>query len=89
MYRFGYRQTDARRKKPGQPHAGRIAVSPEKYHALIPDHCPAYISRERFARNRQRIRDNRFVSVPKLVGRRGTAGACSQASCSAADVAIG
>lgn len=71
MYRFGYRQTDPRRKKPGQPHAGRIAVSPERYHALIPDHCPAYISRERFLRNRQRIYDNRFCAQTRGAARDG------------------
>lgn len=59
-YRFGYRQTDPRLKKPGQPDAGRVVVPPEKYHALIPDHCPAYISKEQYARNQERIRENRF-----------------------------
>ncbi len=71
MYRFGYRQTDPRRKKPGRPHAGRVAVSPDKYHALLPDHCPAYISRERYARNRQRIRDNRFGALTRGAARDG------------------
>jgi DNA invertase Pin-like site-specific DNA recombinase len=59
-YRFGYRQTDPRLKKPGQPNAGRVVVPPEKYHALIPDHCPAYISKEQYARNQERISENRF-----------------------------
>lgn len=71
MYRFGYRQTDPRRKKAGQPHAGRVAVSPEKYHALIPDHCPAYISRQRYARNQQRIHENRFGSKSSGAAREG------------------
>jgi DNA invertase Pin-like site-specific DNA recombinase len=35
-YRYGHRQTDARRKKPGQPQAGRVVVKPDQYHALIP-----------------------------------------------------
>lgn len=71
MYRFGYRQTDPRRKKPGQPHAGRVAVPPEKYHALIPDRCPAYITRERYAQNQHRIHGNRFVDNSPGAAREG------------------
>lgn len=59
-YRFGHCQTDPRRKKPGQPDAGRVVVPPDKYHALIPDHCPAYITKERYDRNQRRIAQNRF-----------------------------
>lgn len=71
MYRFGHRQTDPRRKKPGQPDSGRVVVSPEEYHALIPNHCPAYISRERYERNQQRIRENRFGRNAKGAPRNG------------------
>lgn len=70
-YRFGYRQTDPRLKKPGQPDAGRVAVPPEDYHALIPDHCPAYISQERYERNQRRIQDNRFAEDRKGAPRSG------------------
>ena len=59
-YRYGHRQTDPRRKKPGRPETGRIVVEPEQYHALIPDHCPAYITRERHERNLQKIQNNRL-----------------------------
>ncbi len=59
-YRFGNRQTDARRKKAGHRDAGRVVVSPENYHAFIPNHCPAYITVERYERNQKRIEDNRF-----------------------------
>ena len=71
MYRFGHRQTDPRRKKPGRPDAGRVVVSPEKYHALIPDHCPAYITVERYERNQRRIRDNRLTRDTKGAARNG------------------
>ncbi len=71
MYRFGHRQTDPRRKKPGQPDAGRVVVSREEYHALIPDHCPAYISKERYERNQRRIRENRFGGKTKGAPRDG------------------
>ena len=71
MYRFGHRQTDPRRKKAGQPDAGRVVVPPEKYHALIPDHCPAYISVDRYERNQRRILDNRFGRDTKGASRDG------------------
>ena len=71
-YRFGYRQTDARLKKPGQPDAGRVVVPPEKYHALIPDHCPAYISREQYSRNQEQIRGNRFGGKTQGAARDGS-----------------
>lgn len=70
-YRFGHRQTDPRRKKPGHPDAGRVVVPLEKYHALIPDHCPAYISVERYERNQRRIADNRFRHDTKGASRNG------------------
>lgn len=60
MYRFGHKQTDPRRQIAGRPDTGRIVVTPDKYHALIPNHCPAYISEEQYRRNQRRIRDNRF-----------------------------
>jgi DNA invertase Pin-like site-specific DNA recombinase len=71
MYRFGHRQTDPRRKKAGQPDAGRVVVAPEKYHALIPDHCPAYITVERYKRNQQRIFENRITRDAKGASRNG------------------
>lgn len=70
-YRFGYRQTDPRRKKPGHPDAGRVVVPPDRYHALIPDRCPAYISVERYERNQRRIADNRFRRDTKGASRDG------------------
>lgn len=72
-YRYGHRQTDPRRKKPGQPQAGRVVVKPDQYHALIPDRCPAYITRERYERNQKRIRDNRVRLEAKGPPRNGEA----------------
>lgn len=72
-YRYGHRQTDARRKKPGQPQAGRVVVKPEQCHALIPDRCPAYITRERYERNQGRIRENRIRLQAKGPPRNGEA----------------
>jgi DNA invertase Pin-like site-specific DNA recombinase len=73
VYRFGHRQTDARRKKAGHRDAGRVVVAPENYHALIPNHCPAYITMARYERNRQRIEENRFRCGRKGAARDGKA----------------
>ena len=71
-YRFGHRQTDPRLKKPGFPGSGRREVPPEKYHALIENHCPAYITKELFDRNQLRIRENRFQVDSNGAAREGT-----------------
>ena len=65
MYRFGQRQTDPRRRRAGRPDTGRVVVTPDKYHALIPNHCPGYISEEQYRRNQERIRHNRFGKASK------------------------
>jgi DNA invertase Pin-like site-specific DNA recombinase len=71
MYRFGHRQTDPRRKVAGRPGSGRAVVTPDKYHALIPNHCPSYISEEQYRRNQQRIRENGFGETSKGAARSG------------------
>jgi DNA invertase Pin-like site-specific DNA recombinase/uncharacterized protein YndB with AHSA1/START domain len=72
-YRYGHRQTDARRKKAGRRQSGRVVVQPDQYHALIPDRCPAYITRARYDRNRERIRENRIRLQAKGPARNGEA----------------
>lgn len=72
-YRYGWRQTDPRRKKPGRPQTGRVAVKPADYHALIVDHCPAYITRERYERNQRMIEQNRILTSSKGPSREGSA----------------
>jgi DNA invertase Pin-like site-specific DNA recombinase len=71
-YRYGYRQTDPRRKKPGKPGSGRVVMKPEDYHALLPNHCPAYITIECYERNQRRIADNRARAVSKGAPRKGS-----------------
>lgn len=71
MYRFGHRQTDPRRKLAGRPDSGRAVVAPDKYHALIANHCPSYITEEQYRRNQQRIRENRFGQTSKGAARSG------------------
>ena len=36
------------RKNPEKRGSGRVVMEPKDYHALIPDHCPAYITMERY-----------------------------------------
>jgi DNA invertase Pin-like site-specific DNA recombinase len=72
-YRYGHRQTDARRKKAGRRQSGRVVVKPDQYHALIPDRCPGYITRARYERNQERIRENRIRLQAKGPPRNGEA----------------
>lgn len=72
-YRYGHRQTDQRRKQPGRRETGRIVVESKQYHALIHDHCPAYITRERYERNQEKIRSNRLSCSTKGPARDGQA----------------
>ncbi|WP_158230938.1 zinc ribbon domain-containing protein [Rhodopirellula bahusiensis] len=46
-------------------------MTPDKYHALIRGHCPAYISEEQYERNQQRIRENQFGGKSKGAPRDG------------------
>jgi hypothetical protein len=73
IYCYGRRQTDPRRKKPGRRETGRIVVEPENYHALIPEHCPAYITQERYERNQRIIQQNRILISSKGPAREGPA----------------
>jgi len=59
IYRYGYRQVDPRRKKPGQRGSGRVVVSADECLAFIPDRMPAYITLERFEVNQKQLAANR------------------------------
>jgi hypothetical protein len=58
-YRFGYRRTDPRRKKPGRPSSGRRLSRLDECLVLLRDRVPAYISWERFQANQERLTANR------------------------------
>lgn len=58
-YRWGYRTVDPRRKVAGHPRSGRTKRKPDECLVLLPDHCPAYITAERFWSNQDRLRANK------------------------------
>jgi len=58
-YVYGRRQTDPRRQRAGQPSTGRVVMDPAAWLACLPDHCPAYISREQYHANLARLAANR------------------------------
>jgi hypothetical protein len=70
-YCYGRKQTDPRRKKPGRRWSGRVVVPQEKYLALIPDRCPAYITREQYEANQRRLAENRARTESKGAPREG------------------
>lgn len=70
-YRYGHRQVDPRRKNGGKPGSGRVVMSPNDYHALIPNHCPAYITADRYERNQRRLAENRYRAESKGAPREG------------------
>jgi DNA invertase Pin-like site-specific DNA recombinase len=70
-YCYGRKQTDPRRKKPGRRWSGRVVVPQEQYLALIPDRCPAYISRDQFEVNQRRLAENRARTESKGAPREG------------------
>jgi hypothetical protein len=57
----------------GRRGTGRRTVTPEQYHAWIPGHCPAYITRERYERNQRMIQGNRILASSKGPAREGLA----------------
>jgi DNA invertase Pin-like site-specific DNA recombinase len=65
IYRYGHRQVDPRRKKPGKPGSGRVLMDPQNYHALVPDRCPAYINVARYEANQRRLIQNRVHGETK------------------------
>ena len=70
-YCYGRRQTDPRRKKPGRRSSGRVVVPRGECLVLIPDRCPAYITRDRFDANQQTLAENRARTESKGAPREG------------------
>jgi hypothetical protein len=70
-YCYWRSRVDARRKKPGRPGTGRVSVDPEEYLALLPDRCPAYITREHHEAIQRRLAENRARAESKGAVREG------------------
>jgi DNA invertase Pin-like site-specific DNA recombinase len=85
-YRYGHRAADPRRQRPGRPATGRRACGPEDCLVLIWDRLPAYITRDRFQANQERLAANRarYESAgppregPALLGGLVFCGACGR-----------
>jgi len=58
-YRFGHREVDPRRKRPGRPATGKRIRRPEECLVLIRDRLPPYITWDRFEANLARLEANR------------------------------
>jgi len=72
-YVYGRRQVDPRRKQPERPQTGRVVMDPADWHALLPDHCPAYISWAEYERNQERLQQNRAQAEARGAVRQGAA----------------
>ena len=70
-YSYGRTKIDPRRRKPGKRWSGRVAVPREEYLAMIPDKYPAYISRDQYEANQQRLAENRARTASKGAPREG------------------
>lgn len=85
-YRQGHRSTDPRRKVPGRPGTGRTIHPPQECEVLLEGRCPAYITKERFWANQERLAANRARSEaagavrqgPSLLGGLLVCGRCGQ-----------
>jgi DNA invertase Pin-like site-specific DNA recombinase len=58
-YVYGRRQDTPRRKQAERPRSGRVVMRRAEWHALLPDHCPAYLSWDQYERNLARLEANR------------------------------
>lgn len=72
-YAYGRRRTDPRKRVAGKPWSGCSTVPREEWHALIPDHHPAYITWERHEANLAQLRANRSVADEVGSPRKGAA----------------
>ncbi len=87
MYRFGYRQTDPRARSRHSPMPGESPFRPRSItHSFPITARPTSLASGCCGTGNA---STTIASAHRLVGRRGTAGACSPALCSAGDVAIG
>jgi DNA invertase Pin-like site-specific DNA recombinase len=72
-YRWGHRAVDKRKKVPGKRQSGRTLRQPKDCLVLLPGHCPAYITPERFWDNQKRLEQNRAGADKMGAARKGPA----------------
>jgi hypothetical protein len=72
-YVYGRRQIDRRRHQPDHPQSGRVVMARSDWHALLPDHCPAYLSWEQYERNVAQLAANRNRATTLRAVRQGAA----------------
>jgi DNA invertase Pin-like site-specific DNA recombinase len=60
VYTWGRHTMDPRRKIPGRPRTGRVEVAPEQCMVFLKDHCPAYITWDRYQAIRRQLTDNQW-----------------------------
>lgn len=68
-YRWGHREVDPRRKRPGKPASGRALKSHEQCRVLIHDRFPGYITWDEFQINQRKLAENsalgKLLSAPR------------------------
>jgi hypothetical protein len=72
-YVYGRRPVDPRRKRAGQPDAGRVVAAPDAWQVLRKDQLPAYISWAQYEQNLARLQANRARADTLGVPREGPA----------------
>lgn len=72
-YAYGRRQNDPRRKQADRPQSGRVVMPLSTWHALLRDHCPAYISWEQYEATLARLESNRARAASRGAVRNGAA----------------
>jgi DNA invertase Pin-like site-specific DNA recombinase len=71
-YVYGRRVVDPKRQGPGR-RSKRKVVPSEQWKVVLHDHLPAYISRERYQHNQERLRQNRSHKEATGAARQGAA----------------
>jgi hypothetical protein len=89
MYVYGRRQADPQRQRPGRPSTGRVVRAPTDWLAALPDHVPAYISREEYEANQVRLQANRARAEAMGVARNGAALLAGLVVCARCGVRLG
>lgn len=72
-YTWGRRPVDPRCKIPGRPATGRKVATAEQCQVLLKDHCPAYITWQRYQANQRQLAENQARSNRRGAAREGSA----------------